>query len=234
MGAPIRSSAEIALILNKANNAIADIGYDIMEDAKRGDDLSETSFRDKVYRLILLRAYLKNLVAPEDGDWRAWYTSSVNEKAFNIMLDAVIQLSGIYSGPGIPLIRGKRIPLYFYPSSSGSVTIVTSVSSNGVAFENLDVDSPSEVIDSFAASEGREFVVYNYKVRGSNGGEGSRSGMIIANWRGTSIDYAETKTPDVGGITTPVAFSVQVNSGNVELVATVSTNNWIIQGTRET
>jgi hypothetical protein len=233
MAAPIRSSAEIALILNKANNAIADIGYDLIGDAKRGDDLSETTFRDKVYRLILLRAYLKNLVAPEDGDWRAWYTSSVNEKIFNTMLDGVIQLSGIYDGPGIPLIRGKRIPLYFYPSTSGSVTTV--VVASGTSFENLDVDSPSEVIDSFPASEGREFVVYNYKVRGSNGGEGSRAGQVIGCWRGTSIDFTDIpSTPDVGGITSPIRFEVQSNSGNIELVAYVSTNNWVVQGTRET
>lgn len=229
MAIPIRSTDEINLILNKGNNALASLGLDLVGDMKRGLQLDDTDYRDKVYRLILLRAYLKNIV-DVNGDFRAFYPA--NEKKFNIMLDAIIQLSGAYNGPGIPLIRGKRIPLYFYPSASGNVTQVIVTTLPGIPFSNLDVDSPGEVVDSFSASSANEFVVYNYSVRGSNMGEGNRSGQIIASYRGGAIDWTETKTPDVGGITTPVTFTVAITAGNIELTAVTSTNNWVVKGSR--
>ncbi len=233
MNPPIRSQIEIDLILNKGNNAVADIGYEIVNMAKLGIDLDDTEYRDKVYQLILLCSYLSNLV-DQDGNFKLWYTSAANEKPFNVMLDAVIQLSGAYAGPGIPLIRGKRIPLYFYPSESGAITYIYVTGLAGVPFQNSDVDTPGEVVDSFAASSAREFVIYNYSVRGSNGTEGNRSGVIVASLRGTDVDWYEIKGPDVGGETTQLTWSIAVTAGNIELTAEVTTNNWVVRGTRIT
>ena len=120
MSVPIRSSDEISLIINKGNNAVADIGYDIVGDAKRGAQFSDPDFKDKIYRLILLRTYLKNLVQ-QDGTLTAYYQSSANEKKLNTLLDAVNQLSRGFAGSGVPLIRGKRIPLML--SALGSLPI---------------------------------------------------------------------------------------------------------------
>ena len=120
MSIPIRSSEEISLIINKGNNAIADIGYDIIGDAKRGAQFSDSDFKDKIYRLILLRTYLKNLVQ-DDGTLKLYYQSSTNEKKLNNLLDAVNQLSKGFAGPGVPLIRGKRIPLLVYSNMTSAL-----------------------------------------------------------------------------------------------------------------
>jgi len=230
MNPPIRSQVEIDLILNRGNNAIADIGYALIGLGKRGLTLVDVEFRDMAYRLILLRAYLKNLV-DVNGDFRLWYTSSTNEKIFNIMLNAVVQLSGAYSGPGVPLIRGKRIPLTIGVINNSTINVYN-ISGGGAVFSNLDVDSPNGVVDTIPITSIREFVYWIYKVRGSNSGEGSRSGTILATIRGSSVDWREDRAPDVDGITTPLTFTVAINGANLELIGVASTDNWIVQGNR--
>ena len=131
MSIPIRSSEEISLIINKGNNAIADIGYDIIGDAKRGAQFSDPDFKDKIYRLILLRTYLKNLVQ-QDGTLKLYYQSSTNEKKLNYLLDAVNQLSRGFAGSGVPLIRGKRIPLTVSP-----VNPLALIPAGGIAGQGL-------------------------------------------------------------------------------------------------
>lgn len=234
MNPPIRSSTEINLIINKGNNAIADLGNDIIEDAKRGLQLDDTDFRDKVYQLILLRAYLKNLVNKEDGLIKAYYLASANEKRLNILLDGVVALSKAFDGPGIPLIRGKRIPLYFFPSDSGQTSGGggSPAQPGGVTFQNLDVDAPGEVVDTIDASAS-EYAYYIIDVRGNGAGEGSRLDIIAVKWRGSNAPVlAEYRGADVGGSTAGVTFSAALVGGFIQLTANVPTDNWVIRGTR--
>lgn len=236
MNPPIRTTIETATILNKGNNAVADLGYDVMQDAKRGSDLSDTEFRDKVYRLILLRAYLKNLVNPEDGEFKAYYLTSGNEKKFNILLDAVVQLSGAFSGPGIPLIRGRRNSLVFYPSASGPSSggggTGGPANPGGVTFQNLDVDSPGEVVDIWDAASSN-FAFYVVNVRGSGPGEGSRLDIVTVNLRDSNTPVVTNyRGSDIGGTTVGVTYSAAINAGNIELTANVPTDNWSVQGVR--
>lgn len=233
MGAPIRSSTEITLIINRAQHGIADLGIDLVEAAKRGEDsANDSEFRDKMYRLILLRIYLQNIL-DDNGDVILFYQDADNEKLYNKILDGIARLSQFYGGSSIPLITGKRIPLYFFPSTGA--TVINQITGTGqiVTFENNDVDAPGEVVDFFpVATLSRAF--YSYDVYGQGGGEGARSGMIIVNIRGSSVKLIELQTGDNGGITSPITFTGAVVSGNFELTANVSTDNWVVRGSRIT
>lgn len=236
MGAPIKSNEEITVILNKGNNAVADLGYEIVGDAKRGLQLDNLDFRDKVYRLILLRGYLKNLVKPEDGDWKNYYLASENEKKFNVLLDAVNQLSKGYGGPGIPLIRGKRIPLLVYQTNPGNSSVPTSTGGpatpGGVTFQNPDIDAPGEIVDSIDAAS-MDYAFYVIRVTGSGPGEGSRLDIIGVNWSGSNTPViTEYRGADVGGSTAGVSFSAALNGSNIELTCNVPTDNWSVKGNR--
>lgn len=230
---PIRSQVEIDAILNRGQHAMASLGLDIAEDSNRGEQLTDVDFRDKVYRLILLRAYLKNLLNPITAELRLYWTDANNEKKLNILLDAVVSLSGIFGGPGIPLVRGRRGGLQFWPSGSGPTSGGPNLSNpGGVTFQNLDVDSPGEVVDSITAN-GNEFAFYIVTAKGTNSGEGSRLDIIGVTWSGGSQPVVTTYRSDsVNGYTTGVSFSAAVASGVMELTCNVPTDGWIVRGTR--
>lgn len=239
MAAPIRSAEEITLIINKGNNAIADVGHDLIGDAKRGLQLDDLEFRDKVYRLILLRAYLKNITAI-DGTTRLYWTSSTNEKAFNVMLEAIQQLSKSAAIGSIPLIRGRRIPLTIYPMDPGNGGSVGGGGSStggpatpgGVTFQNLDVSTPGEIIDTIDAAS-TDYAFYVIYIRGSGGGEGSRLDILGVSWRGTATpNITEYRGADIGGSTAGVTLSAALNGGNIELTLNTPTNGWSVKGNR--
>jgi hypothetical protein len=237
MSAPIRSQTEIDQILNRANHTIADLGLEIITDANQGIDISDIDYSDKVYRIVLLRAYLKNVTNPTTGEVKAYYTDSDNEIKFNVILDGIVSLSKVFDGPGIPLIRGRRLPLYFFPSSSG-VSIGGSSNSGGpaspggVTFQNLNVSTPGEVIDRLTAS-GSDYAFYIVNVRGTGVGEGSRLDILGVNWRGSADPVVTNyRGSDVGGSTVGVTYSAAIVDGNVELTANVPTNGWVVKGTR--
>lgn len=229
MSAPLKSAEEITLIINRGQHAIADIGLDLVKQSRRGINQGNTAFRDDMYRLILLRIYLQNIL-DDDGEVIPYYEDADNEGKYNKLLDAIARLSQFYGGAAIPLITGKRIPLYFFPSDSGVSPVPSSPISGIYNFENLAVNG-LETVDEFVPGV-RNLALYVYNVYGSNPGEGSRSGLIVANIRNGSVVHNEIRSPDVGGITTPLTFTTDISAGQVRLRATASTANWIVRGFR--
>ena len=229
MSAPLKSSEEITLIINRGQHAIADIGLNLVRKAKRGINQGDLEFRSDMYRLILLRIYLQNIL-DDDGEVVSYYEDADNELKYNKLLDAIARLSQFYGGAAIPLLTGKRIPLYFFPSEAG-VSPAPSPSSDISTFENTDVDAGTETVDSFVPGV-RNLALYVYNVYGSNPGEGSRSGLIIVNIREGNVDHFEIRSPDVGGITSPLTFITEISAGQVRLRAVAATNNWIVRGFR--
>jgi len=229
MGAPIRSQTEIDQIVTRGQHTIADLSNDLVAEEKRGIDSTDRDHRDKMYRLILLCAYFANLLNP-DGDIKNYYLDAGNEKKLNNILDGIVKLSRIFDGPAIPRLGSINQPLLFFPATGGSTPAPTP---DSLARFSSTVNSPNGIVDSFNVAIAQEFAVWYYNARGSNPGEGSRAGMIVADWRDSaSADWYELPASDVGGITSPLTFSVSISSGVVQLVATVATNNWSIKGVR--
>lgn len=234
MGAPIRSAEEITQIINRGQHAIASLGLEIVQEAKRGADNNDPDWRWKQMRLILLRSFYQNILTV-DGTINNFYAASLNEKAENNILTGILKLSGIYSGPAIPKLTGDNLPMYFFPSSSGVSTGGNSggaATPGGITFEALDVDAPGEVVDRIEAN-GSNYAFYIVNVYGNGGGEGSKGAVLLVTWRGASTPVVtEYGGADVGGTTAGVTFSAALVSGYIELTANVPTDNWTIRGTR--
>ena len=234
MGAPIRSAEEITQIINRGQHAIASLGLEIVQDAKRGADNNDPDWRWKQMRLILLRSFYQNILTV-DGTINNFYAASLNEKAENNILTGILKLSGIYSGPAIPKLTGDNLPMYFFPSSSGVSTGGNSggaATPGGITFEALDVDAPGEVVDRIEAT-GSNYAFYIVNVYGNGSGEGSKGAVLLVTWRGASAPkVTEYGGADVGGTTAGVTFSATLVSGYIELTANVPTDNWTIRGTR--
>jgi len=55
-----------------------------------------------------------------------------------------------------------------------------------------------------------------------------RAGIVMAVHDGTSVTYTDTSTADLGD-TSGVVFTVNISGNDLRLVASVTTDNWIIK-----
>jgi hypothetical protein len=65
----------------------------------------------------------------------------------------------------------------------------------------------------------------DYYVSGSTG---LRAGNIMAIWSGTSVNFTETSTSDIG-VTTPLTFGYVMSGSSAVLQASASTSTWIVK-----
>lgn len=228
----IRTSAQIQIIINNGQHALANLTNTVIIEKKRGQTITKVSHRDNVYRMILLWVYLQNILEP-NGNIKAYYLASDNEKKFNKILDGIVNLSKGFAGPAIALLGRKNLPLSFFPGTSGASSSSGGgpAQPGGTVFQGV-ANSPSSLIDTFNSSIS-SFVMYVVSVSGSNSGEGSRTSILSASWRGSNTPVStETKTEDVGGITSPLTLKVELVGGMVQLNAYATTSNWTITGVR--
>ncbi len=228
----IRTSTEINVILNKAQQALAQLGVQISEAANAGVENIDPDQRDRIIRLETIRAILQTILT-SDGAIVAYFSAPANAKKFNNILDGLAALSKQYSGPFIPMLGTRNIPIAFYGSGgSGGGGSGGPVTPGGTTFQNLSVNSPGEVVDTFNANIS-SFAYYMYSVQGVNIGEGNRSGFFILSWKGTDVTISgDVSTSEVGGNTDNVFFSAAIVSGQVQLTCNVPSNNWTVRGTR--
>ena len=104
---------------------------------------------------------------------------------------------------------------------AGAISIINANLSNQ---ENLDVDTGTEVVSIVPIATYTaaffDFVVKN--------GTNVRSGTVYACHDGTSVEYTETSTADLGN-TSAVVFTVDISAGNMRLLATTTTDNWSVK-----
>lgn len=194
---------------------LADLGLEIAGARK----LSSTETLAKIKKATQIRLWLQAL------QYRDYLTKEQRDK----IKYALIDISDINDFGTAPVLGNvERSPILI--GSGGSTIEITNIIDAGTPILNTDVDAPSEVLDSFPISSGNgvrwEYTVY----KGSN----LRKGSISAGWlsSGVSIDSgAEVTTADIGD-TSDVSFNVDINAGEVRLIATVASNDWIVKGKR--
>jgi len=95
---------------------------------------------------------------------------------------------------------------------SGSLLLNQSTSSLGISTQTVSTNSTSSYTSAF----------YRYSVvSGSN----ARAGEFIACWNGSSIQYTDYSTTDIGN-TSLVSFTASLSSGNVVLTTVLPTSGW--------
>jgi hypothetical protein len=88
---------------------------------------------------------------------------------------------------------------------------------------NTDVDTGTETVMSVDdASIG---IFFDYVV---SNGTNLRAGTVTAVHDGTNVEFTETSTNDLGD-TSDLVLSVDLNGGNVRLLATATSNNWSVK-----
>ena len=145
----------------------------------------------------------------------------------------LIKLGGLYKIPTAPTVTSERIVniILGTPGATGPQGPAGPAGSGFPYFVNTDVDVTGESVDAFPIGEANG-CRWDYYAIGGGVGEGRRAGSVLAVWTGSTVEYTEYTTDDLGGTTSPVTFTVDIVSGTVRLVANVTTNNWIIRGAR--
>lgn len=115
---------------------------------------------------------------------------------------------------------------------SNSITYALGVDSNGTVLEipqntgaNVDVDTGTEVIDSFASGSFYAAFTNYYAKQGTN----LRAGQLMSVWDNTgNVEYTDVSTNSLGD-TSGVLMFASVNGGNIEIKTTVDTDNWTVK-----
>lgn len=179
----------------------------------------------KIKEAKQIRLWLKAL------DYKAYLTRVQREKIWYALID----IANVNDFPTSPLLEERTVPNVLIGGGTTTTNIITQAEAAGnISFTNSDVDTGTEVVDSFpiSLSSGAK---WKYTAR-KNDGSSQKSGEIIGTWLadGSDVDWAEAPiTSDVGASPSDVTMAVVYNAGDIELRATVSTDDWIIEGSRE-
>lgn len=117
-------------------------------------------------------------------------------------------------------------------SGSGDVYISGNISIGDVVIsnkQNTDIDTGTETVDSFADTSG-DGCIWHFVVKN---GVNLRSGEVISCWESgaNTVEYTETSTNDIGN-TSGLTLAVDIDSNNVRLRATASSDNWSVKTIR--
>ena len=108
---------------------------------------------------------------------------------------------------------------------------VSAPSLNTTSVKNVSAGSTTYLYDIL--SSGYTSAYFDYNIVGN---DSARAGNIMSIWSGTSLspssgtslNYTETSTSDIGD-TSPVTLSVAFSGNNTSLIASATTNNWVIK-----
>jgi hypothetical protein len=118
--------------------------------------------------------------------------------------------------------NGYRLDVSGTTRLNGDTTIVNALISNQ---ENLDVDSAASEVVAQVSSTLYTAIFFDYSIKN---GSNLRAGTVYAVHDGTNVEFTETSTADLGN-TSGVTLSVNLSGGNIRLLATTTTDNWIIK-----
>jgi hypothetical protein len=90
--------------------------------------------------------------------------------------------------------------------------------------DNTDADIGTEVVVTVPTSSYRSAFFDYVVISGSN----ARSGIVFSVWGGSSVEYTELSTNDIGN-TNPVSLFAALNGANIELRATTTADNWSVK-----
>lgn len=108
------------------------------------------------------------------------------------------------------------------PYISGSLTIQDGITLQ--SFENNSIDAGSNIVGEIPTTSGNGANI-EYLVKSN---ANYRVGNIMTVWDGSSIQYAETTTLDIGD-TSGVVLSTDLLNGNMRIIADSTSNGFTIK-----
>jgi hypothetical protein len=91
--------------------------------------------------------------------------------------------------------------------------------------ENIDVDSAATEVVATVSISDYDAAFFDYVIKS---GTNLRAGTVTAVHNGTSVEYNEVSTQDLG-TTSGVTLSVDISGTDLRLLATTTTDNWTVK-----
>jgi hypothetical protein len=159
--------------------------------------------------------------------------ASFNGNNFTVVDGQVSAKPAVVNGVNVEL--GSSINISLAEITSASALTPDQLLLNGGAIihgvlytsgSNLDVDTGTEVIATFPTAS-YDAAHFDYVIKKA---ANRRTGTVMVVWEpGTSnVEFTDTSTNDLGD-TTEAVFTADILSGNIRLLATVSTTDWAVK-----
>lgn len=153
----------------------------------------------------------------------------------NNILECLINLAELNTFPFLTPLVFTPAPgiLYGLPGDKGAKGDKGDKGDTGLATDfQVTFSSIPSTVDSFLitnASAAR----WDYMLTNITDG-GTRAGTVLGHWNvdGSLYDLFDNSDSDTGGDTSGLEFDLQFNSGNVQLLAVVSSGMWTVVGSR--
>lgn len=181
---------------------------------------NSTEAKAKIKQATMIRIWLQAL------DYKEYLSREQREKIWYALID----IADLNDYPIAPILEPRSRPSILLSGAQGENG--EDGEDAGTPFVNLDVDNPSGVVDSFALGLSNG-VKWEYTILNA-AGDALRKGSISAGWLpdGSDIEYGAEVTIIEIGDTSDVVLSADIDSGNIRLIATVASNDWIVKGKR--
>jgi len=160
--------------------------------------------------------------------YKYWYYSGITDS------DLVLFSGGGGTGGNVTNPIENGVLVSDGTSTGISATEILKVTPEGVVqFNTVSLSglTGNTITVSFDKTIGSAYF-FDYYVS-DQGTSASRSGTVTAVWKGTTVEFHETSTPDILGSTLGIEFSVAISDPNIQLTAEITSGTWDIKiGTR--
>ena len=170
------------------------------------------------YNSSIIKSVLDTIDAQDTGSsMLRFYTNDNSTTSSTVALDLTSESNAIFYGNvGI----GTTTP-------SAKLDIEGDLQVKGVNIsnqENLDVDTGTETIATVAIAD-YDAAFFDYVIKN---GTDLRAGTVFAVHNGTSVEFTETSTSDLGN-TSRVTLSVDISGADMRLRATATSDDWTVK-----
>lgn len=210
-GIPAHFEVTEEVVKYLALGKLADLGNEIADARK----LSSAETKALIKEATMIRLWIQAL------DYGEFITKERRDK----IKYALVDIASVNDFGTVPILNEATRPAILI---GGTTTVVNNdTGGGGETFSNVDVDTGTEDVDSFAYTLA-DGAVWHYVI---TDGTNYRAGIITCTWNGTDVVGSETSSGELGD-TSDVTLDVIIDTGNVKLQATAASDNWSVTGTR--
>jgi len=148
----------------------------------------------------------------------------------NYSLNCLIRLAELNQFPVAPTFNMALPPaLIAEKGEPGAKGPKGDAGQTGYATDVQTTLGTSGIVDSFSVTDAKA-ARWEYVVTRTDGVSEQRSGIVRGTWSadGSEIDFFDNSTNDINGPTDSFAFDIQVNTGNIQLIAVITGGTWLV------
>jgi len=223
--------------ISKAYAKLGDISYAIALNMMKGKDASpsqkklyEQGIKMRIILRVLLRQVTFNPVTNQPTLYR------LTETQVNKFIRCLIEIGNLSQFPIVPTLIPNVNPIIVSTGLQGNPGVGIKGDKGDTGFDTdflvANASATTVIIDQFPITSAKS-AKWDYVIVSNTGKQ--RASLITGTWKsdGSALELFDDGTDDIGGDTGGLLeFSLNFSGGNIQLVATITSETWLINGTR--